>query len=104
MFAIIETGGKQYRVSAGNTIRVEKIDSEDGKVVLNNVLFFQREDGELLVGKPMLDNVEVRAEINKTFKDDKVIDFHKRRRKNSRRKNGHRQTLTELRIVDIKIK
>ncbi len=104
MFAIIETGGNQYRVAPGNTIDVEKLEGEEGaKVVLENVLFVQKEDETSLIGNPLLKNVKVEAEIVETYKDDKVIDFVKRRRKNSRRKNGHRQTKTKLKIIDIKI-
>lgn len=104
MFAIIETGGNQYRVAPGNKINVEKLEGETGsKIILDNVLFLQNEDGTSVIGKPLLDNVKVEAEIVKTYKDEKVIDFVKRRRKNSRRKNGHRQTKTELKIIDIKI-
>lgn len=104
MFAIIETGGNQYRVAPGNTIDVEKIEGEEGsKVVLDNVLFVQQEDDSSLIGKPLLKNVKVEAEIVNTYKDEKVIDFVKRRRKNSRRKNGHRQTKTKLKILNIKI-
>ncbi len=104
MFAIIETGGNQYRVAPGNTIDVEKLEGEEGaKIVLENVLFVQKEDETSLIGNPLLKNVKVEAEIVKTYKDDKVIDFVKRRRKNSRRKNGHRQTKTKLKIIDIKI-
>ncbi|MDR2527320.1 MAG: 50S ribosomal protein L21 [Rickettsiales bacterium] len=105
MFVIVETGGKQYRVSQGNVIKVEKLNGEnDDKVKLNRVLLLQKDDGSVFVGVPFLDNVEVDAVIKRTFKDDKVIDFHKSRRKNSRRKNGHRQSLTELKINDIIIK
>lgn len=104
MFAIVETGGNQYRVAPGNKINVEKIEGDEGsKITLDNVLFVQKEDGNALIGKPLLDNVKVEAEIVKTYKDEKVIDFVKRRRKNSRRKNGHRQPRTELKILDIKI-
>ena len=104
MFAIIETGGNQYRVAPGNTINVEKIEGEEGsKVILENVLFVQQDDENSLIGQPLLKNVKVEAEIVNTYKDEKVIDFVKRRRKNSRRKNGHRQTKTQLRILDIKI-
>lgn len=104
MFAIVETGGNQYRVAPGNKINVEKIEGDEGsKVILDNVLLVQKEDGSSLIGKPLLDNVKVEAEITQTYKDEKVIDFVKRRRKNSRRKNGHRQTKTELKILGIKI-
>ena len=104
MFAIIETGGNQYRVAPGNTINVEKIEGEEGsKVILENILFVQQDDENSLIGQPLLKNVKVEAEIVNTYKDEKVIDFVKRRRKNSRRKNGHRQTKTQLKILDIKI-
>ena len=104
MFAIIETGGNQYRVAPGNTINVEKIEGEEGsKVILENVLFVKQDDENSLIGQPLLKNVKVEAEIVNTYKDEKVIDFVKRRRKNSRRKNGHRQTKTQLKILDIKI-
>ena len=104
MFAIIETGGNQYRVAPGNTINVEKIEGEEGsKVILENVLFVQQDDENSLIGQPLLKNVKVEAEIVNRYKDEKVIDFVKRRRKNSRRKNGHRQTKTQLKILDIKI-
>ena len=104
MFAIIETGGNQYRVAPGNTINVEKIEGEEGsKVILENVLFVQQDNENSLIGQPLLKNVKVEAEIVNTYKDEKVIDFVKRRRKNSRRKNGHRQTKTQLKILDIKI-
>ena len=100
MFAIIETGGNQYRVAPGNTINVEKIEGEEGsKVILENVLFVQQDDENSLIGQPLLKNVKVEAEIVNTYKDEKVIDFVKRRRKNSRRKNGHRQTKTQLKIL-----
>lgn len=104
MFAIVETGGNQYRVAPGNVIDVEKIENDNGtKIVLDRVLFVQKEDGSSLIGKPLLNNVKVEAEVIDTYKDEKVIDFVKRRRKNSRRKNGHRQTKTKLKILGIKI-
>lgn len=104
MFAIIETGSKQYRVSEGNTINVEKLDVKKGeKVTLDNVLFLYKEDGAPLIGKPLVDNVKVTAEVVKHFKDEKVIIFKKRRRQNSRRRGGHRQNRTELKILKIKV-
>ncbi len=103
MFVILETGSKQYRVSEGNTIQVEKINANEGEIItLDNVLFLQKDDGETIVGKPNIDNVKVEAEVIKHFKDDKIIIFKKRRRHNSRRKNGHRQQKTELKILKIK--
>lgn len=103
MFVILETGSKQYRVSEGNTIQVEKINANEGDTItLDNVLFLQKDDGETLIGKPNIGNVKVEAEVVKHFKDEKVIIFKKRRRHNSKRKNGHRQQKTELKILKIK--
>ncbi len=104
MFVIVETGGKQYRVSEGNTIDVEKIDANEGdKIVLDTVLFLQKDNEEIEVGQPTLENVSVEAEVVKQYRDEKVIIFKKRRRKNSRRKNCHRQEKTQLKITNIKV-
>ena len=103
MFAIIETGGKQYRVAPNDKITVEKLEGEVGsKVILSKVLFFQNENKETVIGSPLINGAKVEAEIIKTAKGKKVIIFKKRRRQNSRRKNGHRQTRTELKILSIK--
>ena len=105
MFVVLETGSKQYRVSEGNTIKVDKLEANEGdKVIIDNILFYQNDNGETLIGKPKLDNVVVEAEVLRNYKDEKVIIFKKRRRKNSRRKNGHRQLKTELKILSIKVK
>jgi len=104
MFVILETGSNQYKVSQGNTIDVEKLDAKEGdKIKLNKVLFLQKEDGTCFAGQPVLNNIMVEAEVLRQYKDDKVISFKKRRRKNSRRKQGHRQRKTELKILNIKI-
>ncbi len=104
MFVILETGGKQYRVSEGNTIDVEKLDAKEGdKVVLDKVLFVQKDNGEIIVGQPEVENVKVEAEVVENYREEKIIIFKKRRRKNSRRKNGHRQEKTELKILNIKL-
>jgi large subunit ribosomal protein L21 len=103
MFAIVETGGKQYRVSADEKIIVEKIDAEDGsRITLNNVLLVKSGDNDASFGAPFVEGASVEAEVIKTFKDDKVIIFKKRRRQNSRRKQGHRQRKTLLKILSIK--
>ncbi len=103
MFAIIETGGKQYRVCANEKIIVEKLAGEAGaKIVLDKVLLVKSDKGEIAFGDPVLKGAKVEAEIVKTFKNDKVIIFKKRRRQNSRRKQGHRQQQTLLKIVSIK--
>lgn len=103
MFAIIETGGKQYRVCANEKIIVEKIEGEAGsKVSIDKVLLVKKENGDVSFGAPTVSGAKVEAEILKTFKGDKVIIFKKRRRQNSRRKQGHRQTQTLLKIISIK--
>jgi large subunit ribosomal protein L21 len=104
MFVVLKSGGKQYRVSEGNRIDVENLNLNEGdKVVLDNVLFLQEDNGGVLIGRPVLDNVRVEAEIIKNYKDNKVLIFKKRRRKNSQRLNGHRQHKTTLRILSIKV-
>ncbi len=103
MFAIIQTGGKQYRVAPNDRITVEKIEGEAGsKVTLNDVLFFQNEKAEAVFGSPLIKGAQVEAEIVKTYKGKKIIIFKKRRRQNSRRKQGHRQFRTEIKILSIK--
>jgi len=103
MFAIIETGGKQYRVAPGEKIIVEKLTGDAGsKVTLDKVLLVKPEQGEVSFGSPLVSGATVEAEILKTFRDDKVIIFKKRRRQNSRRKQGHRQSQTLLKIISIK--
>ncbi len=103
MFAIVETGGKQYRVSPNEKIIVEKLIGEVGsKVVLDKVLLVKNDQGEISFGSPAVEGASIEAEIIKTFKGDKVIIFKKRRRQNSRRKNGHRQQHTQLKIISIK--
>jgi large subunit ribosomal protein L21 len=103
MFAIVETGGKQYRVATNDKIIVEKLDFEAGaKVTLDKVLLVKSAAGEVNFGAPHVSGASVEAEIIKTFKNDKVIIFKKRRRQNSRRKQGHRQQQTLLKILSIK--
>lgn len=101
MFAVIKTGGKQYRVKEGDILSVEKLEAEKGQVVdFNQVLLL--EDGEnIQVGQPYLDGAVVRAEVIENYKDEKVIIFKKKRRKGYRRKKGHRQLLTKVKISGI---
>lgn len=102
MFAIVETGGNQYKVTQNNIIDVEKLDVEEGKkVTLNKVLLVQKDDGKSLVGDPFVKDAKVEVEVVKQFRDEKVISFKKRRRKNSRRVRGHRQSKTTIKILNI---
>jgi len=101
MFAVIKTGGKQYRVAPGDVITVEKLEGEGGKAIeLAEVLLVGDEAGTS-VGAPLVAGASVAAEIVEQTRGEKVIAFKKRRRKNSRRKRGHRQDLTVLRITGI---
>jgi large subunit ribosomal protein L21 len=98
MFAVIKTGGKQYKVAKDDTIRVEKLEGNVGDVVaLTDVLAVGNK-----VGAPLVSGAGVAAEIVAQGKADKVLIFKKVRRQTYRRKQGHRQTFTELKVVDIK--
>ncbi|MFT4718196.1 MAG: large subunit ribosomal protein L21 [Rickettsiales bacterium] len=103
MFAILKTGGKQYKVAKDDVIQIEKLDySEGDSVKLTEILLIEKDGGDVLFGAPFIDGGVVEGQVVKNYKDKKVIIFKKRRRQNSRRKNGHRQTKTELKITDIK--
>jgi len=102
MYAIVETGGKQYKVAPGDVIKVEKIEGEKGQAVeLDKVLVVARDTGVNL-GNPYVENVKVKAVIEEQGRGDKIIVFkYKNKRKQSRRKYGHRQLFTALRIESI---
>jgi len=105
MYAIVHTGGKQYRVSTGDTIDVEKIDKPVGEnVELNKVLMTVTDNGEVRTGRPLLDDVSVIGKVTSQFKDKKIIVFKSKRRKGYRRKQGHRQRYTRLKIEEIRNK
>ncbi|MDP9196786.1 MAG: 50S ribosomal protein L21 [Pseudomonadota bacterium] len=102
MFAVIRTGGKQYKVADGDVIRVEKLEAEAGSTVTLDEVLMVSDAGKASVGTPFLAGAKVTAEIVAQDRGPKIIVFKKRRRQNSRRKNGHRQLLTVLRITGIK--
>jgi large subunit ribosomal protein L21 len=103
MYAVVKTGGKQYRVAADDVIKVERLDAEAGsEVTLDDVLMVGG-DGAPTIGNPRVDGAAVKAEVLEQAKGPKLVIFKKRRRKNSRRKTGHRQQLTVLRIKDIAV-
>jgi len=101
MYAVILTGGKQYRVKEGDVLSIEKLGLEPGrKAQFDRVLLI--EDGETIqVGMPVLDNAMVLGLVLENFKDEKVLVFKKKRRKQYRRTRGHRQSLTKVRITRI---
>ena len=103
MYAVIETGSKQYRVSPGDTIEVELLEVEEGKeVTLDRVLFVANE-GKFSVGAPTLDKAGVVADVVKHIRGPKLIAFKMKRRKGYHRTVGHRQELTVLKIKEVKV-
>ena len=103
MKAVIRTGGKQYLVSEGEVLAVEKLpEAVGGKVVLTDVLMVSDDEGkELKLGLPVLAGAKVEAEVMDQIKGDKIRIFKMRRRKRYRRNTGHRQKLTQIKIVSI---
>ena len=100
MYAIIETGGKQYKVTEGDVIRVEKLEVEvDSKITIDKVLMIGGD--ELTVGKPYVDGAKVEATVTAQGKADKVIVYKYKRKSGYHKKNGHRQQYTELKIESI---
>jgi len=103
VYAIIQTGGKQYRVSPGDVVRVERLRGERGEEVLLDQVLLVAAGQEVSVGQPFVPTAMVRAEIVRQGKAKKVIVFKKKRRKNYRRKQGHRQLYTALEIKEIQV-
>src|ERR1700722_13581305 len=101
MFAVIRTGGKQYRVTPDAVLKVEKLEAEAGSTVTFTDVLAVGGEGSLKLGAPVLAGASVTATVIEQDRLDKVIIFKKRRRQNSRRKNGHRQHVTVLRIGGI---
>jgi large subunit ribosomal protein L21 len=101
MFAVIRTGGKQYRVTPNAVLKVEKLDAEAGGTITFTDVLAVGVDGNLTLGSPIVSDASVTATVIAQDRLDKVIIFKKRRRQNSRRRNGHRQHVTVLRIGGI---
>jgi len=101
MYAVIQTGGKQYRVGPGQTVRVEKLQGDVGAaVILDSVLLYANND-DIKIGQPGLSDVKVRGHIVEQGKAKKIIVFKMKRRKRYRRKQGHRQLYTAIKIDGI---
>ena len=100
-FAVIQTGGKQYKVSASEILKIERLNNEEGKTVeFKNVLFLN-DDKTTEIGNPNIQGAKVEATILKNTKNKTILVFKKRRRKNSRKKYGHRQPISLIRITKI---
>ena len=100
-FAIIETGGKQYKVSASKILEIEKLDAKIGETVKFNNVLLLNDDKTTEIGSPNIDGAIVEAKLLDLVKDRTVLVFHKRRRKHSRKKNGHRQRHSKIQITKI---
>ncbi|GAA0780313.1 50S ribosomal protein L21 [Roseibium denhamense] len=101
MFAVIKTGGKQYKVAADDLLKVEKLDAEAGSTVTFDEVLMVGNDTDTTVGAPTVEGASVVAEVVDQGRNRKVIIFKKRRRQNSRRRNGHRQAFTLVKVTDI---
>jgi large subunit ribosomal protein L21 len=100
-FAIIETGGKQYKVSTSKILEVEKLETEVGKTIQFKNVLLLNDNKNTEVGSPNIDGAFVEAKLLENVKDRTILVFHKRRRKHSRKKNGHRQRHSKIQITKI---
>jgi large subunit ribosomal protein L21 len=101
VYAIIQTGGKQYRISPGDVLRVERLPGERGDEVILDQVLLVTDGTDVQVGQPLVPNATVRTQIVRQGKGKKVLIFKKKRRKNYRRKQGHRQLFTALQVDEI---
>lgn len=101
MYAVIETGGKQYKVAEGDVIFVEKLDVEEGAEVTFDKVLMAGEGSDVKVGAPTVDGASVKATVLKNGKVKKVVVFKMKRKKNYRRKKGHRQPFTKVQITAV---
>ena len=101
MYAIVEIAGQQFRVTEGQKLFVHRLGTEIGSVAEFEKVLLIDNDGNVTIGSPVIEGAKVTAEVISHLKGDKVIVFHKKRRKGYRKRNGHRQYLTELKINEI---
>jgi len=102
MFAIIETGGKQYKVEKGMTVEIEKLPEEKGETIIFDSVLLISDESSTKIGKPTLAGAQVTGKIVDQIKADKIIVFKKKAKKRYEKKQGHRQRLTLIEITDIK--
>lgn len=101
MYAVFKTGGKQFRAEPGGRLRVPSLDVEAGETVTFDEVLLTSDDGEVSIGEPTVKGAKITAEVVEHGKGDKIIVYKKKRRKKYRRKQGHRQKYTEIRIDEI---
>ena len=100
-FAIIETGGKQYKVSTSKILEIEKLDAKKGETIKFKNVLLLNDNKNTEIGSPSIEGATVEAKLLDNVKDRTILVFHKRRRKNSRKKNGHRQQHSKIQITKI---
>ena len=100
-FAIIETGGKQYKVSTSKILEIEKLDAKKGETIKFKNVLLLNDNKSTEIGNPSVEGAMVEAKLLDNVKDRTILVFHKRRRKNSRKKNGHRQQHSKIQITKI---
>ena len=100
-FAIIETGGKQYKVSTSKILEIEKLDAKKGETIKFKNVLLLNDNKNTEIGNPSIEGATVEAKLLDNVKDRTILVFHKRRRKNSRKKNGHRQHHSKIQITKI---
>ena len=101
MVAIIKTGGKQYTVTENDLITIEKLDAQVGDTITFDEVLMTSKDGEISVGRPFVDNAKVTAVVEEQGKGEKIVVFKFKRKKDYRKKRGHRQLYTKVRIESI---
>lgn len=101
MYAIVETGGKQYKVAAGDVITIEKLDAEQGATVTFDKVLFLNKDGQAIFGSPVVSGAAVTGKVVEHGKAKKIIVFKYKAKKNYRKKQGHRQPFTKVQIEAI---
>ena len=101
MHAVVETGGKQYRVAVGDCVRVEKLSTAAGEIVELSRVLLLSDEGEIKAGTPLVEGASVKAEVLCHGRDKKIRVFKMKRRKKYRRTQGHRQAFTQIRVTEI---
>ena len=101
MYAVFRTGGKQFRAEPGVTLRIPTLDAEEGAAITFEDVLLASSGDEIRVGTPVVDGVQIKAEVVRHGRDKKVIVFKRKRRKGYRRKQGHRQNFTEVKVSEI---
>ena len=102
-YAIVQTGGKQYRVETGDTIRVESLPVHTGELIDVGEVLAVSQDGDITIGTPTVEGAKVRAQVLSQGRDKKIVVFKYKNKTRYRRNTGHRQTYTEIKITDITV-